>query len=531
MTGSEAAIAQLVAEGVEVVLSIPGVHNLPLCDVIIDRPELRFISGRHEQAITFMANGYARASGKIAVPLVITGPGVANSITPLADAYQDSVPMVLVASQVDTQRLGKGAFHELKDQTGLLASVTKWNTRVDRMEEIPEAIRAAFVQAYEGRPGPTAIEIPLDVQTQRGRADIYPSSRPERRRADPAAVREAACRLAEATSPLVYVGSGAVLSGCTAEVIRLIEHLNAPCRVTVLAKGVVPDDHPLNLGWWRDQDGLAHRFLKEADAILVIGSSLDEADTGGGTLPLPENLIQIDTCAEMIGRNYPVAVGLEGDAKAVLAQLLEALADCEHRTRPSPAPRIAEAKRKAQARVQEELPWRWMNAVQQALPEDAVVTNDASGSSGWAISFLQRDLPRTFNITRSMAALGYAFPAAVGAKLAYPDRQAVAVVGDGGFLFTGYALSTAVKYHINAVAIVFDNGGYGTIRRIQMQRFGRTIGADLHNPDFVRLAEAYGAVGVRVAHPDQLYEALMAAWERDVPSLIEVPIPRSVAKT
>lgn len=388
MTGSQATIAQLIAEGVDVVLSIPGEHNIHLCDPILDHPALRFICGHHEQGITFMANGYARASGKIAVPLVITGPGVTNSITPLADAYQDSVPMVLVASQVDTHRLGKGAFHESREE-------------------------------------------------------------------------------------------------------------------------------------------LARRFLEEADVVLVIGSSLDEASTHRWTLPLPENLIQIDTCPEMIGRNYPVAVGLVGDAKAVLAQLLEALADCENRARPSPAARIAEAKRKALTGVQDQLSWRFMNAIQQALPKDAFVTNDASLSNGWAVSFLQRYLPRTFNMTSNLAALGYAFAGAVGAKLAYPDRQAVAVVGDGGFLFTVYTLSTAVKYHLNAVAIVFNNGGYGSIRHMQMQRFGRTIGADLHNPDFVRLAEAYGAVGARATHPDQLYDALMAAWQRDVPTLIEVPLSAS----
>jgi len=527
MTGSEATIAQLVAEGVDIVLSIPGEHNVYLCDAILDHPELRFICGRHEQGITFMANGYARASGRIAVPLVITGPGVTNSVTALADAYQDSVPMVLVAGQVDTNRLGKGAFHELKDQTGLLASVTKWNTRVERVEDIPEAIRTAFVQAYDGRPGPTAVEIPLNVQTQRGRVNIYPSTRPERRRADPAAVRQAARRLSEATLPLVFVGSGAALSGCTAEVIRLMEHLNAPCFFTVLAKGVVPDDHPLNLGGGWDRDGLTHRFLEEADVVLVIGSSLDETGTGRWTLPLPENLIQIDTCPEVIGRNYPVAVGLVGDGKTVLVQLLEALAGYENRVRPLPAARIAEAKQKALTRVQDKLSWRFMNAVQQALPKDAFVTNDAARANGWAISFLQGYLPRTFNITSNMAALGYAFPGAVGAKLAYPDRQAVAVVGDGGFLFTVYTLSTAVKYHINAVAIVFDNGGYGSIKRIQMQKFGRAIGADLHNPDFARLAQAYGAAGVRAEHPDQVYDALMAAWQRDVPTLIEVPVTGS----
>ena len=528
LTGSEATVAQLVAEGVEVILSIPGEHNLSLCDSVLDFPQLRFITGRHEQGIAFIADGYARASGKVAVPIVISGPGVTNSITPLADAYLDSVPMVLIATQSESHRLGKGAFHELKDQTGLLASVTKWNTRVERVEEVPDAIRTAFVQAYSGRPGPTAVEIPLDVQAQRGQVDIYPSARPERRRSDPDAACEAARLLSAATSPLVYVGRGAALSECTAELIQLIEHLNAPCFTTALAKGTIRDDHPLTLGWGGDQYGLVHQFLEDADVVLVIGSSLDEADTERLDLAFPETLIQIDTCSDVIGRKYPVCVGLAGDAKAVLNQLLAELANYDQAARLSPAEHIAEHKQRALGGVQHKLAWQFMNAIQQALPRDAFVTNDASQTNGWVLSFLERHSPNTISITRNLAALGYAFPAALGAKLAYPERQAMAVVGDGGFLFTIFTLATAVQHRINAVAIVFNDESYSTIRRIQTQRFGRTIGVDLRGPDHVRLAEAYGAAGARSENPDQLYDALMAAWQRDVPTIIDVPLDENI---
>ena len=526
MMGSEAVMAQLVAEGVEVVLSIPGVHNVFLCDAVLNHQELRFVGGRHEQGITFMANGYARACGKIAVPLVVTGPGVTNSLTALADAYTDSVPMVLIAAQANLDRLGKGAFHELKDQTGLLASVTKWSTCVERTEDIPDAIRTAFEQAYDGRPGPTAVEIPMDVQSAEGMVDIYPHAQAEREGAAQVLVHEAARRLEEAQMPVVYVGNGAAASECSAELIQLIERLNAVCLTTALAKGVVPDDHPLYLGWGGASEKAAHQVLKEADVVLVVGSSLDEADTGQWTLRFPDDLIQIDTCADMIGRNYPVSVGLLGDAREVLSQLLEALPADIAMSRPSPAERIANYKEQVR-RSEEGTPgWQFMAAMARALPTDAVVTNDASGANGWAIRFLPRALPRTFNITRNMAALGYAFPAAIGAKLAYPDRQAVAVIGDGGFLFTVYSLATAVQHRLNAVVVVFNDATYSSIRRTQLQRFERTIGVDLQNPDFVKLAEAYGAFGLRAENPDQLYDGLMAAWQRDLPTLIEVPLER-----
>jgi acetolactate synthase-1/2/3 large subunit len=522
MTGAQAAIAQIAAEGVQVVFGIPGVHTLPLCDAILEYPRLRFVHGRHEQGVAFMANGYARVSGEVAVSLVITGPGVTNSLTPLADAYLDSVPMVLIASQVARERRGRGAFHELKDQTGVLASVSKWNTCVECVSAIPDAIRAAFRQAYGGRPGPTAVEIPVDVQAQHGWVDIHPSTRPRRRQAPPDAVREAARALAQAASPLVFVGRGAAISGCGDELVRLIELLNAPCFTTPLAKGVVPGDHPLNVTWGGSRYGAIREFLQDADVVLVVGSSLDEADAAWYSFAA-EKLIQIDTCPEVIGRTYPVSIGLVGDAKAVLGQLLAELP-------PTPAPssaaaRIAEHRRRALKEVQDRPYWRYVDAIQRALPRDAIVTNDGSQVNyRGTIPYLQRDLPNSFQVTRMTAALGFALPAALGAKIAYPERPVVAIAGDGGFLFTAFALSTAVQHRLNVVVVVFNNDAYGIIRRLQTERYEREIGAELRNPDFVQLAQASGARGVRVGTPEQLYETLMATWGCDVPTVIEVPV-------
>ncbi|EDN72164.1 Acetolactate synthase, large subunit, biosynthetic type [Beggiatoa sp. SS] len=256
MTGAQAAIAQLVAEGVTDILSIPGEHNLFLCDAVLDYPQLRLLTSRHEQGLAYMSNGYARVSHKIAVPIVISGPGVTNSLTALGDAYQDSVPMVLIATQAPLDQLGKGAFHEIKDQSGVLISMVKWHTRVESVEEIPNAIRHAFIQAYTGRPGPTAIEIPLDIQSKKAQVDIYPSVRPSPLLADKAKVREASYLLAHATMPMIYVGRGAVISGCADELRKLVESFNIPCFNTALAKGILPEDHPLNLSWGGCKYGL-----------------------------------------------------------------------------------------------------------------------------------------------------------------------------------------------------------------------------------------------------------------------------------
>ena len=530
MTGAQAAIAQIAAEGVQVVFGIPGVHTLPLCDAVLEYPQLRFFHGRHEQGIAFMANGYARVSGQVAVSLVITGPGVTNSLTPLADAYQDSVPMVLIASQVARERRGRGAFHELKDQTGVLAAVCKWNTCVEHVEAIPDAIRAAFRQACEGRPGPTAVEIPVDVQARQGWVDIYPSTRPGRRQAPPDAVRQAARMLAQAASPLVFVGRGAAISGCRDELVRLIELLDAPCLMTPLARGVVPADHPLNATWGGSRHGAIGALFQSADVVLVVGSSLDEADAAWHGFAA-EQLIQIDTCPEVIGRTYPVSVGLVGDARAVLEQLLaewEAGPACDRAPGPASSPaaaRIAGQRRRTQEAVRDEPYWRYIDAIQRALPGEAIVTNDGSQANyRGTIPYLQRDLPNAFQVTRMMAALGFALPAALGAKIACPERPVVAIAGDGGFLFTACELCTAVQHRLNVVAIVFNNAAYGIIRRLQIERYGREIGAGLHNPDFVQLAQACGARGIRAETPEQLYETLSAAWGHDVPTVIEVPV-------
>jgi len=528
MTGAQAAVAQLLAEGVDTVLGIPGVHNLPICDALLDHPQLRFLHGRHEQGIAFMANGYARANNRIAVSLVITGPGVTNSLTPLADAYLDSVPMVLIAASVEPERAGKGAFHELRDQTGVLRAVTKWTALAGSVEEVPEAIHAAFVEAYGGRPGPTAVEIPLSVQRASGQVDVHPAARPPRQAAPPEAVGEAARQLARAAAPLVFVGRGAVLSGASGEVLELIEALNAPCFTTPLAKGVVPEDHPLSLSWGGVHNGLVHELVAEADLILVVGSSLDEADGRRYGLALADKLIQIDTCPEVIGRTWPVRLGLVGDAQAVLAQLLEALSGMERAQHPSPAPRITARRAQALDEVQGRPIWRYMDAIERALPRDAFVANDGSRVNSWANAFLRRYQPNTYAVTRNTAALGFAFPAAVGAKIAHPEREALAIAGDGGFLFTIFSLATAVQHRLGAIAVVFNDQGYGTIAWLQRRQFGRVIGAALRNPDYVRLAEAFGAHGCHVETPEELYDAITTVQGRNLPTVIEVPLEGDV---
>jgi len=524
MTGAQAAIAQLVAEGVTDILSIPGEHNLFLCDAVLDYPQLRLLTSRHEQGLAYMCNGYTRISHKIAVPIVISGPGVTNSLTALGDAYQDSVPMVLIAAQAPLAQLGKGAFHEIKDQSGVLASLVKWHTRAKSVEEIPEAIRHAFVQAYEGRPGPTAVEIPLDIQTQKAKVNIYPSAPPSVPSPDLSQIQKAAQLLKDADKPMVYVGRGAVISGCANELKTLVEWLNLPSFNTALAKGILPEDHPLNLSWGGCKYGLIREFLQQTDVVLVIGSSLDDSDATRFSLQFPAKLIQIDTHRENIGRYYPVHLGLIGDAKQVLTQLLNELTQHDRQERLSMSNAIAHHKEQGIKAKQTTLAWQFISAIQQAISKETIVFGDPSWVNGWTVYFLERYLPNTFHCPRNFCGLGFSFSAALGAKLAAPNRQILSIIGDGGFLFSNAELATAVQYQLNIVTIIFNDQGYGSIKRRQLKGFGRTIGVELPTPDLVKIADAFGAIGVRAETPAQLYELLQQAWGHDRPTLIEVPL-------
>jgi acetolactate synthase-1/2/3 large subunit len=262
--------------------------------------------------------------------------------------------------------------------------------------------------------------------------------------------------------------------------------------------------------------------------VLVVGSSLDEADGSRYRFAFEGKLIQVDSDPAIIGRLYPAEVGLVGDARVVLGQLLDTLAGQDVGADTNVSARIAEQRARALAEVRPQRMWQYIDAVERALPRDGFVANDGSRVNSWANSFLRRYEPLTYAVTRNTAALGFAWPAAVGAKLARPGQASLAIVGDGGFLFTSFALATAVQHRIGAVAVVFNDASYGTIARIQQRQYGREVGAALHNPDFVRLADAFGAHGQRVETPEGLYEALVAAWDREGPTLIEVPLDADV---
>ena len=522
LKGGQAVVQALIREGVEVLFGIPGVHTLEIYDALYDNAHIRPIQARHEQGAAFMADGYARVAGKVGVALVITGPGVTNAATAIGQAYADGSPLLVISSEVDSRHRGKGNLHELKDQLGMTRAIAKWSVRAESVVDIPRRIHQAMRKVWEGWPGPVHVEIPIDVLGEEGEVQFPPPAERQRPPADAEAVTRAAELLAGATHPLIFAGWGVTLADANEELVRLAEHLQAPVLTNPLGKGAMPENHPLALGSaWRNEGAIAH-LLQETDVALAVGSRLGAMDTRGWSLPLPERLIHIDPEESNIGRCYPTALGLVGDPKVVLGQLLEVLGADE---RPARYQEIAAARDEIAARLWERSPEaaQLLGALRAALGAGARLCMDMTLPTYWAATYLPVYEPKSFINAYSFMALGCGLPTAIGAQIA--ERPVVVVCGDGGLLFTVQELATAAKYGLDITVLLCNNDCYGAIRRHQERRYeGRVVDADLTNPDFVTLATAFGAAAQRIASPEALPAALQEAVKAGGLRLIEVPI-------
>lgn len=524
MKGGQAVVEALISEGVEVVFGIPGVHTLEIYDALYDRPQVRHILTRHEQGAAFMADGYARASGRVGVVLAITGPGVTNASTGLGQAYADGSPVLIISSEVDSRQRGRGNLHELKDQLGMLSSITLWNARAESVAEIPSLIHKAMQRVRTGWPGPVHVEIPINVLAAEGEVELMEAARPGEGLAKPEDVARAAELLSGARRPVIYAGWGVTVAGASPELVQLAERLGAPVLTGPVGKGAIPEDHPLSLGAeWR-QEGIVAQMLEKADLALAVGTRLGAMETRSWSLPMPKRLIHLDPEPGNIGRGYPTELGLVGDPKAVLGQVLDRLGPI---SRPSRAGEVASARAEAALRLEARSPEmrRLLSDLRAAMDRRAILSMDMTIPYYWASTRFPVYEPRTFLNPYNFMALGFGLPAGIGAKIACPDRPVVVMCGDGGFMFTAQELATAVKYDLDITIVLFNNDGYGAIRRHQQRRQnGRVIAADLANPDFVLFAEAFGVKAVRLSSPAELGPALRKTLQARELRLIEVPI-------
>ena len=526
LTGGQAVVRALEANGVEVVFGIPGVHTLEIYDALIDSP-IRHVLARHEQGVGFMADGYARAAGKPGVALVITGPGVTNVATPVGEAYADSSPVLVVASSEEQRWAGTmdGHYHDLRDQFGLMRPLTAWAGRATAVAEVPTLIGEAFRRMTTGRARPAYVEVPLDVLAAHGEVAVEATPAADRAAPDAAAIEPAVAAIAGAERTVLYCGGGAVVSGASDAFVALAERLGAPVLTSETGKGSVPEDHPLAVGNLWERGNAVDELLRRADLALVFGSKLGASATDHQAMPLPSRLIRVDVDPAEVERHYRPSQAIVADAGAAAAALVAAL-DGHAIGKDGWAPgEVATAKRRALESIwgAEQAPY--LAALRRAIPRDGILVTDMTMMGYLAARRYPAYEPRTIFGPSGYGTLGFALPAAIGAKVARPEATVVAVVGDGGFQYTMQEVATAVQFRLGLPIVLFDDSTYTAVKLEQALKFDRRfVAVDLVNPDFVGLAAAYGIPGVRADSPEELAAAVVAAARRDLPTIIVTPI-------
>lgn len=526
LTGGQAVVRALAEHGVDVAFGIPGVHTLALYDALIDSP-IRHIMGRHEQGVGFMADGYARASGKPGIALVITGPGVTNVATAIGEAYTDSSPVLVVASAEDQRWAGKmmGHYHDIRDQTEAIRPVTASQAQATAVSEIAPAIGAAFSRMASARPRPCYVEIPRDVLESEAEILFPDPVIAERPAPDPEQIAAAVEDIAAATRVVIIAGGGAASADAGEAIIAIAERLGAPVITSQMGKGVVPEDHPYALGNLWSSGNPVDELLRKADAAIVFGTKLGGAETEDGAMRLPATLIRIDVDPEEIERNYRPSRAIVADARKSAEALAEGLAAADIRKSGWSAEEVARAREGALATAFGAENASYLAALRRAMPRDGILVNDTTMMTYAAAKHFPCYHPRTFLVPAGYLTLGFSMPAAIGAKIAQPGKMVVSIVGDGGFQFTMHELATAKQFNVSLPIVIFNDSTYTAVKMDQAMRYDRRyIAVDLENPDFVMLAAAYGIPGVRANSPEELERAVVEASTRNGPTIIDVPI-------
>jgi acetolactate synthase-1/2/3 large subunit len=521
-SGGEAIVSGLVAHGVDTVFGLPGAQIYGLFDAF-HQAQLKVIGARHEQACGYMAFGYARSSGRPGVFSVVPGPGVLNAGAALLTAFGANEPVLCLTGQVPTAFLGKGRghLHEMPDQLATLRTFLKWAERIEYPDAAPAMVSRAFQEMLSGRRGPVSLEMPWDVFTQRADVapskpfDLFPAPRPDTER-----VKAAAALIADSKTPMIFVGSGAIHA--RDEILELAELIDAPVVAFRSGRGIVSNAHELGLTM-----AAAYKLWPKTDLMIGIGTRL-ELPTMSRWPYRPDGLksvrIDIDP-VEM--RRFISDAAIVADAQAGTRELLAAVRKAGYKKTNGRRAAIRDATAAAQQEIQRIQPqMSYLKILREVLPSNAIVTDELSqvGFASW-YGFPVYE-PRTFISSGYQGTLGAGFPTALGAKVANPDRPVVAITGDGGFMFGVQELSTAVQYKIGVVTLVFNNNAYGNVRRDQHERFaGRVVAADLVNPDFVKLAESFGAGAARVTSPEGFRPALEKALADGGPYVISVEVP------
>ena len=541
LTGAEIFLESLKREGVKTIFALPGGVVLKIFDVLHQQSDIRVILTRHEQGAGFMAVGAAKATGKVGVALITSGPGMTNVITALADAYMDSVPIVVFSGQVSTALIGNDAFQEA-DNIGLSRPCTKYNFLVKDVNDLAQTIKEAFYIANTGRPGPVLVDIPKDISMDKGEFH-YPQS-VSIRGYNPTydgskwKIKQAADAIMKAKRPILYIGGGVLLSGASAEVKELAELTHVPVDMTLMALGAFPGDHPLSLGMLGMHGTYAANMaMHYSDLVIAVGARFDDRVTGKVSEFCPSaKIIHIDIDPTSIRKNIHVDIPIVGDCKRVLTELINILratvnGDQKEQRKPWWDQLAAWQQAHPLAYVQDPdgqiKPQYLIDRVYQLTADrDPLVSTDVGQHQMWAAQYFKLKSPRSWLTSGGLGTMGFGFPAAMGAQAAFPNRLVLCIAGDGSFQMNTQELATAVVEKLPVKVFVINNRFHGMVRQWQDLFYeGRYASSYLNTvPDFVKLAEAYGAAGVRIDKVGDVDAGVQEALSINRPVVIDVPV-------
>ncbi len=541
-TGAQILLECLKREGVEVIFGYPGGAILPLLEEM-SKWDFKFILVRHEQGAVHAADGYARASGKVGVCLVTSGPGATNTVTGIATAYMDSVPLVVFTGQVPVHLIGNDAFQEA-DIVGITRPCTKHNYLVTDVKDLARIVREAFYIASTGRPGPVLVDLPKNVLT--AETEFHYPEKVEVRGYKPTLeghmlqIQRAASLILKARQPVIYAGGGVVISGASEELIRLAELLDIPVTTTLMGLGGFPGVHPLFLGMLGMHGTYqANMAVMECDVLIAVGARFDDRVTGKVEAFSPKSKkIHIDIDPTSIKKNVHVDIPIVGDCKRVLRRLLEVIEKSgqnlrEYRQRLSEWHQQIEIWKKQHeeflrgynSRPSDRIkPQFVIQKLYELTGGEAIITTEVGQNQMWAAQYFKVNKPRTFLTSGGLGTMGYGFPAAIGAQVAFPDRLVIDIAGDGSIQMNIQELATAVQHNLPVKVAILNNGYLGMVRQWQELFHNKVYyGSRLWewNPDFVKLAEAYGAVGLRATRPEEVEPVIREALKIPKPVLMD----------
>ncbi len=542
MSGAQALLESLERQKVDTIFGILGGAILPVYDALCGNTKIRHILARHEQGAAHAAEGYARASGRAGVCMATSGPGATNLVTGIANAYMDSSPIIAITGQVPSSgvntsyMIGRDAFQE-SDIIGIVTAVTKYSYQPRTIAEIPLAVNNAVYLATTGRPGPVLIDLPKNVQAEVGEVEL--TNKVDVRgyavtiKPDPTKVSEAAKLLSKAERPIILAGGGAITSGTSDELVQMSDLLMAPVATTFMGKGAFPENHPLSLGSiGMHGNPAANRLLGEADVLLAVGTRFSDRATANIDSFAPDaKKIQIEIDNAEINKNIEVDLPIVSDAKEAVRMLLVATSKKLQEGKGTTwTKRVKEAKDQLSPLMKDLprdiVPKHLLMALREMLPESAIITTEVGQNQMWSALYFQALKPRTFISSGGLGTMGFGFPAAIGAKAACPNRHVVDIAGDGSFIMSEQELASSVQENLPVTVIVLNNSVLGMVAQWQRSLYKRRyMAVNLgKTPDMVKLAEAYGAQGIRANSMEEFQKAVKTAMSSKVTTVIDVPI-------